>query len=344
MYFYAIERWRIYTVTGFKESRFMPNKGRPEMKKTPIVPAIITGFISLLLGFGGYFASSMYAKYGRKAIVAPAISLQKEAPLASLSIASATKKNTAPTEPPIAQHSARIGKPTSASAFSAKAQPSQTKALSGMVWIPGGRFVMGSPEGVGNTNEHPQHAVIVNGFYMDTTEVTQAEYTRVMGVNPSRFKENAACPVENVTWNDAMTYCRKVGKRLPTEAEWEYACRAGSTTLNYWGGDRNEKHAWYRENSEQINHPMAVGRKKPNKFGLYDMIGNVWEWCSDWFDSTYYEISPLQNPQGPDSGMHRVFRGGSWLNNVATLRSAIRDGAVPEDQSGLFGFRCVSTP
>jgi formylglycine-generating enzyme required for sulfatase activity len=214
--------------------------------------------------------------------------------------------------------------------------------LPDMVWIPDGRFKMGSPEGVGEANEHPQHTVMVNGFYMDTTEVTQAEYAKVMGVNPSYLKECPSCPVENVTWYDAMTYCGKLGKRLPTEAEWEYACRAGSTTMNYWGDDRNEKYAWYRENSEQKSHP--VGRKKPNKFGLYDMIGNVWEWCSDCFDSTYYGKGSLQNPQGPDTGMHRVFRGGSFLNNVITLRSALRDGAVPEDQSDLFGFRCVCTP
>jgi formylglycine-generating enzyme required for sulfatase activity len=201
---------------------------------------------------------------------------------------------------------------------------------------------MGSPEGAGNTNEYPQHAVIVNGFYMDTTEVTQAEYTRVMNENPSHFKECPACPVENVSWDDAAAYCAKAGKRLPTEAEWEYACRAGSTALNYWGGDRNEKYAWFRENSEQKTHP--VGQKKPNNFGLYDMIGNVWEWCSDWYDSTYYEKSPLHNPQGPDSTRHRVFRGGSWLNNVATLHSALRDAAVPDDPSDLFGFRCVCSP
>jgi formylglycine-generating enzyme required for sulfatase activity len=213
------------------------------------------------------------------------------------------------------------------------------KDLSGMVWIPGGTFTMGSPKGVGNTNEYPRHTVTVNGFYIDTTEVTQEKYSRVMGENPSLTKDCADCPVENVTWHDAMAYCRKTGKRLPTEAEWEYACRAGSAADNYWGRDSSEKYAWFRENAQDKIHP--VGLKIPNNFGLHDMIGNVWEWCGDWFDSTYYEKSPLKNPHGPDTGMHRVLRGGGWLNNLSTLRSALRDGAVPEDQSDLFGFRCV---
>jgi formylglycine-generating enzyme len=282
-------------------------------KKTLSVSAIIIGLSVLLLGLGGYLP------FTKKAALSPVISRQRIVP--------------------VTPNKEGVGKPPESGNPAAH---SPAKPLSGMVRIPGGKFIMGSPKGVGNTNEHPRHEVVVDSFYMDTTEVTQAEYTRVMGVNPSLTKECAACPVENVTWDDAVTYCRKVGKRLPTEAEWEYACRAGSTTMNYWGDDKNEKYAWFRENSEEKAHPVA--RKKPNKFGLHDMIGNVWEWCGDWYDSTYYEKSTLQNPRGPDSGMHRVFRGGSYLNNVITLHSALRDGAVPEDQSGLFGFRCACTP
>ena len=212
-------------------------------------------------------------------------------------------------------------------------------STSGMVWIPGGEFIMGSVERVNDENDHPEHTVIVDGVYMDTAEVTQAEYARVMGKNPSHFKGCPDCPVENVSWNDAMAYCNKVGKRLPTEAEWEYACRAGSMTKSYWGDDMNDALAWYGDNSEEKTHP--VGQKKPNNFGLYDMIGNVWEWCSDWYDSTYYNRSPLHNPQGPDTGMHRVFRGGSWSSHAVILNCALRDYGVPESRGSLFGFRCV---
>jgi formylglycine-generating enzyme required for sulfatase activity len=285
-------------------------------KKTLPVPAILIGSVVVLLAVDGYL---IFAKKDRKDSLSPAVSQQHEA-------------QAAPPEK-------RYGKPTRTPGCG---KNSRSTTSDGMVWIPGGRFIMGSPEGVGNTNEHPQHAVIVNGFYMDTTEVTQADFSRVMGTNPSVTRDCARCPVGNVTWNEAMTYCNKLGKRLPTEAEWEYACRAKSTTTNYWGNDNAEKYAWFLENSGDKVHP--VGQKKPNRFGLYDMVGNVWEWCSDGFDTTYYWNSSFQNPQGPDSGLYRVFRGGSWITNSASLRSAIRDGAVPEDQSQLFGFRCVCTP
>jgi formylglycine-generating enzyme required for sulfatase activity len=279
-------------------------------KKTLLVPAIIIGLAVLLLWLGGYLP------FTHKAAVSPVISQQQIAP--------------------VTPDMEGVGKlPESGT----HAMHSPAKPLPGMVLIPGGKFIMGSPKGVGNTNEHPRHEVVVDSFYMDTTEVTQAEYARVMGVNPSLSEVCAACPVENVTWDDAVTYCRKVGKRLPTEAEWEYACRAGSTTMNYWGDDRNEKYAWFRENSEEKVHPVA--QKKPNKFGLHDMIGNVWEWCGDWYDSAYYSKNVLHNPLGPDSGMHRIFRGGSWLSDAPVLRSSSRDAGVPESRGNLFGFRCV---
>jgi formylglycine-generating enzyme required for sulfatase activity len=238
------------------------------------------------------------------------------------------------------RHGMLVGKGKNAP-VSGKAS-ARTQARPGMVWIPGGKFLMGSPEGVGNLNEHPQHEVRVDGFYMDTTEVTQKQYKRVMGENPSHFKDCPTCPVENVTWHEARTYCEKMGKQLPTEAQWEYACRAGSASINYWTDTSAQDYAWYRDNSGQKTHP--VGQKKPNNYGLYDMIGNVWEWCGDWFDSTYYEKKVSDNPKGPDSDMHRIFRGASWQSDPSVLRSAARDGAVPEDQSYLFGFRCVCQP
>jgi formylglycine-generating enzyme required for sulfatase activity len=311
------------------------------MKKTPIAPTIITGFIALLLGFGGYFASSMYAKNGRKAFVASAVSQLQKTPQASRSIAPAAKKTAAPTEPPAAFHHARIEKPTNGSASVAKVVPSRTKALPGMVWIPGGRFKMGSPEGVGEANEHPQHTVRVNGFYMDTTEVTQTEYSQVMGANPSHYKGCPSCPVDSVSWNEANEYCKRVGKRLPTEAQWEYAARAGTTSNYFWGDEIDGAYAWHFGNSDKKTHPVA--QKKPNAFGLYDMVGNVWEWCADWYAEDYYRKAVSNNPTGPDSGRFRANRGGGYGYNREgyILRCAYRNAYMPEYRNVNVGFRCV---
>ena len=207
----------------------------------------------------------------------------------------------------------------------------------GMVWIEGGTFMMGSNDG--GSDEKPVHQVTVNGFYMDKTEVTQAEYERVMGNNPSSFKNCPDCPVESVSWDDAKAYCEKVGKRLPTEAEWEYAARAGSTTKYYWGNGAPDAYAWYDGNSGQKTHP--VGQKQPNAWGLYDMSGNVWEWCSDWYNEDYYANSPAQDSKGPSSGTGRVLRGGSWFNLPESLRSANRVRNGPDDRFINNGFRCV---
>jgi formylglycine-generating enzyme required for sulfatase activity len=225
--------------------------------------------------------------------------------------------------------------------FTANEHFDSTAPPPGMRWIPGGTFRMGTTDGEGEFNEHPIHSVTLNGFFMDTTEVTQKENARVMGANPSYFKDCPDCPVENVTWTNAAAYCKKTGKRLPTEAEWEYAARGGSTSLYYWGDDMNGDYLWYTDNSAEKTHP--VGLKKPNEYGLYDMIGNVWEWCNDWYDSTYYSKSPAQDPAGPQSARHRVFRGGSWLSNETSLHSAHRDGGVPESRGNLFGFRCAKS-
>jgi sulfatase modifying factor 1 len=209
----------------------------------------------------------------------------------------------------------------------------------GMVWIPGGTFGMGSPDGEGASDEHPQHAVIVKGFYMDKIEVTQAEYEHVMGQNPTYFKGCPNCPVENVSWIGANEYCKKVGKRLPTEAEWEYAARAGTQTKYYWGNEMDSSYAWYVKNSNQRTHPVA--QRKPNPFGLADMSGNVWEWCADWYESTYYQKSITDNPKGPDTGQYRVMRGGSWGYGSYSVRCACRNWGYPEACTYFAGFRCV---
>jgi formylglycine-generating enzyme required for sulfatase activity len=207
------------------------------------------------------------------------------------------------------------------------------------VLIPAGEFLMGSPD-----IEKPQHRVtITQSFYLGVYPVTQEEYERVVETNPSLFKGDPRRPVENVSRNDAVEFCRRLSDledteyRLPTEAEWEYACRAGSTS-RWCFGDADaglDEYAWYEGNSREETHP--VGQKKPNAWGLYDMHGDVWEWCADWFD--VYGETPQTDPQGPQSGSDRVIRGGSWSSRPRGCRSSFRDGVSPEDRGGNLGFR-----
>jgi len=220
--------------------------------------------------------------------------------------------------------------------------PGETKvnAKDGLtyVWIPPGTFQMGCSPGDNEcgADERPAHTVtITKGFWMGQTEVTQAAYQRVVGSNPSYFKGDRL-PVEMVTWDDANGYCRAVGMRLPTEAEWEYAARAGSTAARYgdvaaigWSGDRGGLQ------------PHDVGQKQPNAWGLYDMLGNVWEWVADWYDANYYSQSPSQRPSGPSSGQERTLRGGSWLDLARFSRVSNRLRSAPGNRNGIVGFRCV---
>jgi formylglycine-generating enzyme required for sulfatase activity len=209
-----------------------------------------------------------------------------------------------------------------------------------MVAIPAGCFEMGSPGGVGDGGEHPQHRVCVSAFSMDKYDVTQGAYRQATGKNPSYFpKCGDNCPVEQVSWHEAKSYCESHGKRLPTEAEWEYAARAGTTTKWYWDDDEGNagQYAWYSGNSGNTTHP--VGQKPPNAWGLYDMAGNVWQWTSDWYGS--YSSGEQQNPTGPSSGSSRVLRGGSWYDVPGVLRSAYRYGIDPGGRNDNLGFRCV---
>ena len=213
-------------------------------------------------------------------------------------------------------------------------------AKGGMVRIPAGCFQMGSPEGVGDDDEHPRHLVCVSAFSMDVTEVTQSEYQSVAGNNPSSGEDcGGDCPVEQVSWQDASDYCRRAGKRLPTEAEWEYAARAGSTTRYYWGDDTASAgdYAWYGGNSNGQKHP--VGQKRPNAWGLYDMAGNVWEWVNNW--KGFFPLGEQRNPTGPSSGSSRVFRGGSWNSASDGLCSTFRGGGNPGNRDFDLGFRCA---
>ncbi|MGA2032296.1 MAG: formylglycine-generating enzyme family protein [Thermoguttaceae bacterium] len=214
-----------------------------------------------------------------------------------------------------------------------------------MVLIPAGEFLMGSPDSDSNAlgNEKPQHRVrITKPFYLGKYPVTQEQWEAVMGNNPSHFK-GPKNPVEQVSWDNCQQFCVKLTAKvgggrfsLPTEAQWEYACRAGSTTRYCYGDDESGlgEYAWYANNSSSSTHP--VGEKKPNAWGLYDMYGNVWEWCADWCDGGYYAGSPRDDPPGAAAGWDRVLRGGSWLHPAWYCRSAFRvnyeSGFRPCDQ------------
>ena len=224
--------------------------------------------------------------------------------------------------------------------------------------IPAGKFLMGSPKGDPGSafnesdrlkpNDYYQHPVtLTRAFLIGTTEVTQAQYRAVTGQNPSVFKGDDR-PVDNVSWNDALQFCQllsaKTGQtvRLPTEAEWEYACRAGTTTRYAFGDDPDHAqlaaHAWYEANSARQTHP--VGQKKPNDWGLHDMGGNVWEWCADTFKGPY-EDKTVTDPEGPPSGDIRVLRGGCWETGPLSARSANRGGGLATRATSRFGFRIV---
>ena len=192
------------------------------------------------------------------------------------------------------------------------------EAPKGMVRIVGNTYTAGYDQG--HSDETP-HQETVGSFDIDKYEVTQADYERVMGSNPFSFK-GADRPVENVNWHEAKAYCKKVGKRLPTEWEWEYAARAGTTTKYYWGDEYDGAYGWSNKNSGKTTHP--VGEKKPNAFGLYDMAGNVWEWT----DSDY-------------NGSRKVLRGGSWHSFPYGMRSAARNRYDPPLRSANIGFRCA---
>ena len=209
-----------------------------------------------------------------------------------------------------------------------------------MVWCPPGSFLMGSPSGEPgrDTDEMPHRVTLTKGFWMAKTPVTQRQWKSVMGDNPSRFKGDDL-PVENVSWNDCQEFCRRcreagVDLRLPTEAQWEYACRAG-TTGPYAGSANLDVMGWYGGNSRQKTHP--VGQKQPNAWGLHDMHGNVLEWCAEWYGD--YPDGSVTDPKGASSGWGRVARGGSWNNSVTYCRSAYRFNYFPSCTSGSLGFR-----
>jgi formylglycine-generating enzyme required for sulfatase activity len=224
-----------------------------------------------------------------------------------------------------------------------------------MVLIPAGEFLMGSPDSDSNASvlEKPQHRVrITKPFYLGRYPVTQEQWEAVMGDNPSTVK-GPKNPVEQVSWNDCQEFLGKLNKRqgnsagkfvLPSEAQWEYACRAGSTTRYCFGDDESKagEYTWYHANSDGKTHP--VGRKKPNAWGLYDIHGNVWEWCHDWYEEGYYARSPMDDPMGAATGSWRVLRGGRWFPPVLGCRSALRYLSEPGARLDFLGLRVSLVP
>jgi formylglycine-generating enzyme len=232
-----------------------------------------------------------------------------------------------------------------------------------MVRIPGGQFQMGDNQEV----DAKPHPVAVSAFFIDKTLVTQDQYEKAMGDNPSRWK-GSKNPVEQVRWSDAVKFCNRRseleglqpcydlkswkcnfeadGYRLPTEAEWEYACRAGSTKAYSFGDDPSKlgDYAWFEKNSG--GHPRPVGQKQPNAWGLFDMSGNLWEWCNDFYKVDYYGESPSTDPKGPDAGQTKVVRGGAWRFSAQRCRSGYRYNENPGYADvcfgyDIYGFRCV---
>jgi formylglycine-generating enzyme required for sulfatase activity len=245
-----------------------------------------------------------------------------------------------------------------------------TKSGVAMVYLPGGEFTMGSSQG--NADESPPHPVTVTGFLMDKFEVTHEMFAKVQLSNPSHWQDSPGRPVERVRWRDAKQYSNERslleglkpcynektldwdcdyaanGYRLPTEAEWEYACRAGRTEAFDFGPvNQLRQYAWFADNADQKTH--RVGQKKPNRWGICDLYGNVSEWCEDVYDPTYYSKSPRVDPPGPpNSGkdVKRVIRGGSWKSSANLCRASARQGEKTGDSDACFstdycGFRCV---
>ena len=219
-----------------------------------------------------------------------------------------------------------------------------------MVYVEGGTFDMGATTEQGSdaeSDEKPVHSVTLDGYYIGKCEVTQELWEAVMGSNPSHFK-GAQNPVENVSWNDCQEFVSRLNSltgrtfRLPTEAEWEYAARGGNKSLHYKysGSDNIDDVAWYGDNSGGYTH--AVGTKSPNELGIYDMSGNVWEWCSDWWGG--YSAGAQTNPQGPSSGSLRVLRGGSWSYYAGYCRVSCRLNIDPDGSNINYGLRLVLVP
>ncbi len=224
-----------------------------------------------------------------------------------------------------------------------------------LVPIPGGSFIMGSNEG--EDDERPIHNVLVDGFLMGKYEITRQQWYQLMGTRPwadlKYVGTNENSPVMNVDWYDVRDFIKRLNKlsgenfRLPTEAEWEYACRAGSTARFFHGSLKMNLsgYAWFYDNAFKKGnmHAHEVGTRKPNKWQLHDMLGNVYEWCSDWYSRNYYNKSPVSNPKGPIYGTYKVVRGGDWARTDYFLRVASRRYYSPHYKDVNVGFRLAKS-
>jgi formylglycine-generating enzyme len=229
-----------------------------------------------------------------------------------------------------------------------------------MVLVEGGTFAMGDNWGEGFDDALPLHNVTLSNFSISKTEVTIKQYRQFCKETGCKMPDETidgpydsplldAYPMVYVTWADAVAYCKWLGRklggnyRLPTEAEWEYAARGGKFNRNtkYSGGNSMDYVGWYEDNSKE--ELCFVAKKKPNELGIYDMSGNVWEWCLDWYDEEYYITSPSTNPKGPSTGTERVIRGGSYYSPAFYSRVNLRFSIDPEEREGLIGFRVVLT-
>jgi len=249
----------------------------------------------------------------------------------------------------------------SISACSDEAKPRPAGHAAGMVLIPAGEFLMGSDGPGAPADEQPVRTVYVSAFYIDRCEVTNAEYRRFVmetGHAPPHSDAPQAAPytwtgsdyppgtadhpVVLVRWHDAAAYAAWSGKRLPTEAEWEKAARSGMTGQKFPYGNRLElKQANYYKSYLRAKELRPVASFEPSALGLYDMAGNVWEWCQDWYSADYYRSGAGVNPQGPPNGDYKVIRGGSWMNDETFLQCARRGKHSPDQKSPSIGFRCV---
>lgn len=217
-----------------------------------------------------------------------------------------------------------------------------------MVWVTGGKFIMGNFSG--EADEKPEFEVTIDGFAISKFPVTQAQWIAIMGSYPGEFAGCDQCPVEMVSWNDAQRFIQTLNEltgkayTLPTEAEWEYAAKGGLKTqrFKYSGSNNIDQAGWYVLNSGR--HPHPVGEKTPNELGLYDMTGNVWEWCQDWYNKNYYELQQYNNPTGPKNGVARVRRGGSWFTQAVNCTTSSRNSVKQDYKDDAGGFRLAQYP